>query len=72
MEENKVEKNKMEENGVVREIPITEVEGLRIGNAQDQEAKTGVTVLLFDEGAKVGVDTAGAALHPGKRPWPFP
>ena len=35
----------------VREIPITDLEGLRIGNAQDYEAMTGVTVLLFDHGA---------------------
>ena len=40
----------------VREIPITDLEGLRIGNAQDYEAMTGVTVLLFDHGAKAGID----------------
>ena len=72
MEENKVEKNKMEENGVVREIPITEVEGLRIGNAQDQEAKTGVTVLLFDEGAKVGVDISGGGPASRETPLALP
>ena len=70
MEENKVEKNKMEENGVVREIPITEVEGLRIGNAQ--EAKTGVTVLLFDEGAKVGVDISGGGPASRETPLALP
>lgn len=43
----------------VREIPITDLEGLRIGNAQDYEAMTGVTVLLFDHGAKAGIDIAG-------------
>ena len=43
----------------VREIPITDLEGLRIGNAQDYEAMTGVTVLLFDHGAKAGIDISG-------------
>ncbi len=62
----------MEENGVVREIPITEVEGLRIGNAQDQEAKTGVTVLLFDEGAKVGVDISGGGPASRETPLALP
>ena len=40
-------------------IAITDVEGLRIGCAQDDDAKTGVTVLLFEDGAKVGVDVSG-------------
>ncbi len=42
-----------------QEISITEMEGLRIGNAQNEEARTGVTVLLFDHGARVGVDVSG-------------
>lgn len=50
----------------VREIPITDLEGLRIGNAQDYEAMTGVTVLLFDHGAKAGIDISGGGLLPGK------
>ncbi|WP_322150212.1 P1 family peptidase [Paratractidigestivibacter sp.] len=49
----------MEQQALFTEIPITDVEGLRIGNAQDAEAKTGVTVLIFDEGAKVGIDVSG-------------
>ncbi|MBS6396099.1 MAG: P1 family peptidase [Clostridiales bacterium] len=49
----------MEQEKLVREIPVTEMKGLRIGNAQDDCAKTGVTVLLFDQGAKVGVDVSG-------------
>ena len=40
-------------------IAITDVEGLRIGCAQDDDAKTGVTVLLFEGAAKVGVDVSG-------------
>lgn len=43
----------------VKEIRIREIKGFRIGNAQNEEAKTGVTVLLFDNGAKVGMDVSG-------------
>lgn len=41
------------------EIPITQMDGLRIGNAQNIDAQTGVTVLLFDSGATMGVDVSG-------------
>lgn len=37
---------------LLREIEITEMKGLRIGNVQNDEAKTGVTVLLFDQGGE--------------------
>ena len=51
----------------LKEISITEIEGLRIGNAQDLNAMTGVTVLRFDEGAKAGCDISGAVVRlPGK------
>lgn len=43
--------------------------GLRIGNAQNYEAMTGVTVLLFDQGAKVGVDISGGG--PASRETPL-
>lgn len=49
----------MEVNTRIRQIKVTDIEGLRIGNAQDFEAETGVTVLLFEHGAKVGVDVSG-------------
>ena len=45
----------------LKEISITEIEGLRLGNAQDLNAMTGVTVLRFDEGAKAGCDSSGTA-----------
>ncbi|MDO4266949.1 MAG: P1 family peptidase [Eubacteriales bacterium] len=54
---------------LVREIPITEMEGLRIGNASDNQAKTGVTVLLFDHGARAGVDISGGG--PASRETPL-
>lgn len=43
----------------VKEIAVTDIDGLRIGNAQDDTARTGVTVLLFDQGARVGIDVSG-------------
>ncbi len=54
---------------VVKEIPITEIEGLRIGNAQNKEACTGVTVLLFDRWASAGVDVSGGG--PASRETPL-
>lgn len=53
----------------VREIPVTAIEGLRIGNARNEEAKTGVTVLLFDHGATVGSDISGGG--PASRETPL-
>ena len=45
---------------------ITKVHGIRVGQAQNREAKTGVTVILAGhDGATVGVDVRGAA--PGTR-----
>lgn len=44
----------------LQEIPITEMKGLRIGNAQNAEAATGCTVLLFGpQGAPAGLDVRG-------------
>lgn len=50
-------------------IQVTEIEGVHIGNAQDNEAKTGVTVLLFENGARVGVDISGGG--PASRETPL-
>ncbi len=41
------------------------VEGIRIGHAQNEEAQTGCTVVLCEEGAVCGVDVRGGA--PGTR-----
>ena len=49
----------MADQALFNVIPITDIEGLRIGCAQDASAKTGVTVLVFDGGAKVGIDVSG-------------
>ena len=44
---------------------ITDVPGIRVGHAQDEEALTGCTVILCEEGAVGGVDQRGGA--PGTR-----
>ena len=56
--------------GSVKEIPITDLEGLRIGNAQDYDAMTGVTVLLFDTVPKPVSTSAEAARLPAKHRLP--
>ena len=50
----------------IYEGSITDVLGIRVGQAQNEEARTGVTVILADgEGATVAADVRGAA--PGTR-----
>ncbi len=43
----------------LKEIPLTEFDNVWFGNAQDDSAKTGVTVAIFPNGARVGVDISG-------------
>ena len=43
----------------MRKIDITDIEGFRIGNAENAEAGTGVTVVISEEGAVAGVDVRG-------------
>jgi L-aminopeptidase/D-esterase-like protein len=49
----------------MKEIAITEIEGIRIGHAQDLDAATGCTVLMGRKGMTAGVDVRGGA--PGTR-----
>jgi L-aminopeptidase/D-esterase-like protein len=44
---------------------ITDVPGVKVGNREDQNALTGCTAILFEEGAVAGVDVRGSA--PGTR-----
>lgn len=44
---------------------ITDVPGIRVGHAQDADAATGCTVILYEQGAVTGVDVRGGA--PGTR-----
>jgi L-aminopeptidase/D-esterase-like protein len=49
----------------MKEIPITDIEGIRVGHAQDLDAATGCTVVICREGGTAGVDVRGGA--PGTR-----
>lgn len=59
----------LRENTVIKEIPIEEMKEIRIGNAQNEEAGTGVTVILFDKPATIGADISGGG--PASRETPL-
>ncbi len=42
-------------------INIQEIEGFKFGNAQNQNAMTGVTVIICEDGATAGVDVRGGS-----------
>lgn len=44
---------------MLEKIDIRNMAGIRIGNAQDEQAQTGVTVIIFSAGARVGIDASG-------------
>ena len=46
-------------NDLLKEISITDMKGVSLGHAQDDEAKTGVSVLYFPNGALTGCDISG-------------
>ncbi len=50
----------------MQQIDFMQVGGFRVGQAQDEQAGTGVTVLLFDECAPTGVDIRGGGRQAGK------
>ena len=43
----------------MKKISIKDIEGVRIGNAQDEAAATGCTVFLCEQGAPAGMDIRG-------------
>ena len=45
----------------MKEIKITDIKGIKIGNAQDIIGGTGCTVILCENGAYAGVDVRGGA-----------
>ncbi len=49
----------------MKEILITDIEGIKIGHAQDLDAATGCTVVIGEAGVTAGVDVRGGA--PGTR-----
>ena len=52
-----------------REIQVTDIKGISIGHASNQDAGTGVTVLYFPNGAKAGCDISGGG--PASRETPL-
>ncbi|MBQ7488277.1 MAG: P1 family peptidase [Clostridia bacterium] len=46
-------------NGQLREIRITDLPGIRIGQAENREAGTGCTVLIAENGVPAGLDVRG-------------
>ncbi len=45
--------------GYMKEIKITDIEGFRIGQAENNEAGTGCTVIISEKGCAAGVDIRG-------------
>lgn len=43
----------------MREISVLDIEGVKIGNAEDLKGGTGVTAIIFPDGAPCGVDIRG-------------
>ena len=43
----------------MKEIPIHEIENIRIGQTENREAATGVTVIICDKGMPAGLDVRG-------------
>ena len=56
-------------NDLIKEISIKEMEGVSIGHAQDEIAKTGVSVIYFKNGAQAGCDISGGG--PASRETPL-
>lgn len=57
---------------IMTEITAEQMKNLRIGHAALDEAKTGVTVLYFPEGAKVGCDISGGGPASRETPLAMP
>ena len=47
------------EEARVKEIPVTDIEGVRIGQVEDAEAATGCTAVLCEQGMRAGLDVRG-------------
>ena len=53
----------------MKEISIGDIPGVSIGHAQDEKAKTGVSVIYFANGAQGGCDISGGG--PASRETPL-
>ncbi len=49
----------------LKEIKFTDIDGIKVGHAQDFEGATGCTVVICEEGATAGIDVRGGS--PGTR-----
>ena len=56
---------------IVKELNAEEIAGLRIGHAETEEGKTGVTVLYFPRGARVGCHISGGGPASRETPLTF-
>ena len=45
----------------MKEIPVSQIKGFKIGHAQDLEHATGCTAILCEQGAWAGVDVRGGS-----------
>lgn len=45
----------------IKEIKFTDIDGIKVGNAEDIEAGTGCTIVACEEGATAGVDVRGGS-----------
>ncbi len=52
---------------ILKEIPITDIENIKIGHAQDYENATGCTVILCEKGAPPAWTCAAAGRLRGRR-----
>jgi L-aminopeptidase/D-esterase-like protein len=50
---------------MIREVNFIDIEGIKVGHAQNLDAAAGCTVILCEEGAVAGVDVRGGG--PGTR-----
>ncbi len=50
---------------MMKEIKFTDIDGIKVGHAQNLEAATGCTVIICEKGATAGVDVRGGS--PGTR-----
>ncbi len=56
-------------SGLIKEISIRDMEGVSIGHARNEEAKTGVSVIYLKNGAQAGCDISGGG--PASRETPL-
>lgn len=59
-------------SNLIQELAISDIQGLNIGHCDNQDAKTGVTVLYFPKGATVGCDISGGGPASRETPLAMP